>query len=82
MDTNRGCKLANESMRDLCTSGDKADFTVCTKICKWESECVFYRFPDDSMKWTLWGNRFRSIESTCIDNKLGFSLNSFNFIVC
>jgi hypothetical protein len=78
----RGCKLANEMTRDLCTSGDKADFTVCTKVCKWESVCVFYRFPEDSMKWTLWGNQFISIESTWIDNKLGFSLNSFNFIVC
>jgi hypothetical protein len=73
-----GCKLTNAMTRDLCTSGDKADFTVCTKVYKWESACDFYRFPDDSMKWTLWGSRF----STCIDNKLGFSLDSFDFIVC
>jgi hypothetical protein len=79
----RGCKLANEMTQDLCTSDDKGNFTVFIKVRgltnKWESVCAFYRFPDDSMKWRLWGSHFISIESTCIDNKLGFSLNIFIF---
>jgi hypothetical protein len=52
----RGCKLANEMTRDLCTSGDKANFPVCIKVYKFmklESAFAFYRFPNDSMKWTL-----------------------------
>jgi hypothetical protein len=67
--------------RDLCTSGDNANFTVCTKTSKWEAASTFYRFQDDSVKWTLWGSQFESIESTCIDNKLEFSLSMLDFIV-
>jgi hypothetical protein len=67
---NRGCKLANEMTRDLCTSGDKTNITVCTKLYKWESACSLYHFSDDSMKWTLWRSQFIGIESTCIDNKV------------
>ena len=66
--------------RDLCTSGDKVNI-VCTKVYKWESACAFNRFPNDSMKWTLWGSQFISMVSTCIGNKLRFSLNIFDFIV-
>jgi hypothetical protein len=49
-----------------------------------KSACGFYPFQDDSMKRTLWGSQFIRIESacTCIDNTLGFSLNSFAVIVC
>ena len=70
--------------RNLSTSGDKANFTVCTKVYKWKSAYTFYRFRDDSMKWTLWGSQFASNKSTCIDNKIGFMLHTsiFDFIVC
>jgi hypothetical protein len=36
---NEWCQLPNEMMRDLCTSGEKANFTVCTKLYNWESVC-------------------------------------------
>ena len=66
----------------------KAIWAVSSQA-RWREICVlpvtrltgislhFLSFSDFSMKWTVWKSRFISIESTCIDNKLGSSISLY-----
>ena len=76
--TNRDCKLANEMTQDLCTSGDKGNFIQVGIGMRFLS--FSRRFYEVDVMGT--SVNLISIESTCIDNKLGSSLNIFDFIVC